>query len=318
MARPISEQELQLKKRARRRLVGAIVLVTAVAVVLPMVLDSEPKPVSSNVEINIPSPDSGDFKPKGTAPGPNSAAGGDTAEQNTEAASAPTDSPPATSAAPQAPAKPAVTESSSVIVPRMDGQGIPSLPSGERKQASSPQALAEAPKPPPAVSEQPTAAPAPEKSKPAPVTDKSKTTAAANDVKPQPTNENTNEQASATAKASAENPKPKGPTENAKAKAPTEHAKAAAPAESPRHAAEPAKAPGAYVVQVAALSDAAKAKQLQKQMSGVGVETYTEVVSTKTGDVTRVRAGPFATREAAEKARAQLKKAGLDGHVVPK
>jgi DedD protein len=168
------------------------------------------------------------------------------------------------------------------------------------------------------VSEQPTAAPAPEKSKAAPVTDKSKTTAAANDVKPQPTNENTNEQASATAKASAENPKPKGPTENAKAKAPTEHAKAAAPAESPRHAAEPAKAPGAYVVQVAALSDAAKAKQLQKQMSGVGVETYTEVVSTKTGDVTRVRAGPFATREAAEKARAQLKKAGLDGHVVPK
>jgi DedD protein len=318
MARPISEQELQLKKRARRRLVGAIVLVTAVAVVLPMVLDSEPKPVSSNVEINIPSPDSGDFKPKGAAPGPGSTARGETAEQNTEAASAPTDSPPATSAAPQAPAKPAVTESSSVIVPRMDGQGIPSLPSGERKQASSPQALAEAPKPPPAVSEQPTAAPAPEKSKPAPVTDKSKTTAAANDVKPQPTNENTNEQASATAKASAENPKPKGPTENAKAKAPTEHAKAAAPAESPRHAAEPAKAPGAYVVQVAALSDAAKAKQLQKQMSGVGVETYTEVVSTKTGDVTRVRAGPFATREAAEKARAQLKKAGLDGHVVPK
>ena len=318
MARPISEQELQLKKRARRRLVGAIVLVTAVAVVLPMVLDSEPKPVSSNVAINIPSPDSGDFKPKGAAPGPGSAARGETAEQNTEAASAPTDSPPATSAAPQAPAKPAVTESSSVIVPRMDGQGIPSLPSGERKQASSPQALAEAPKPPPAVSEQPTAAPAPEKSKAAPVTDKSKTTAAANDVKPQPTNENTNEQASATAKASAENPKPKGPTENAKAKAPTEHAKAAAPAESPRHAAEPAKATGAYVVQVAALSDAAKAKQLQKQMSGVGVETYTEVVSTKTGDVTRVRAGPFATREAAEKARAQLKKAGLDGHVVPK
>ena len=40
MARPISDEELQLKKRARRRLVGAIVLVTAVAVVLPMVLDS--------------------------------------------------------------------------------------------------------------------------------------------------------------------------------------------------------------------------------------------------------------------------------------
>jgi cell division septation protein DedD len=31
-----------------------------------------------------------------------------------------------------------------------------------------------------------------------------------------------------------------------------------------------------------------------------------------------VRAGPFATKEAAEKARTQLKKAGLDGKVVPK
>src|SRR3954469_16217247 len=64
MARPISDEELQLKKRARRRLVGAIVLVTAVAVILPMVLDSEPKPVSHNVDIQIPSPDSGEFKPK--------------------------------------------------------------------------------------------------------------------------------------------------------------------------------------------------------------------------------------------------------------
>ena len=69
MARPISDEELQLKKRARRRLVGAIVLVTAVAVVLPMVLDSEPRPVSQNVDIQIPSPDSGEFKPKGSAAG---------------------------------------------------------------------------------------------------------------------------------------------------------------------------------------------------------------------------------------------------------
>jgi DedD protein len=62
--RPISDEELQLKKRARRRLVGAIVLVTAVAVILPMVLDSEPRPVTQNVDIQIPSPDAGEFKPK--------------------------------------------------------------------------------------------------------------------------------------------------------------------------------------------------------------------------------------------------------------
>src|SRR5215207_6878148 len=68
MARAISDEELQLKKRARRRLVGAIVLVTAVAVILPMVLDSEPRPVNQNVDIQIPSPDSGEFKPKSAAP----------------------------------------------------------------------------------------------------------------------------------------------------------------------------------------------------------------------------------------------------------
>ena len=45
------------KKRARRRLVGAIALALAVAVGLPMVLDSEPKPLSSDIEIKIPSKD---------------------------------------------------------------------------------------------------------------------------------------------------------------------------------------------------------------------------------------------------------------------
>jgi len=59
MARNVSDEELQLKKRARRRLVGAIVLVTAVAVVLPMILESEPKPASQNITIQIPSPEAG-------------------------------------------------------------------------------------------------------------------------------------------------------------------------------------------------------------------------------------------------------------------
>ncbi len=43
------------KKRARRRLVGAIALALAVAVGLPMLLDSEPKPLSSDIDIRIPS-----------------------------------------------------------------------------------------------------------------------------------------------------------------------------------------------------------------------------------------------------------------------
>jgi DedD protein len=43
------------KQRARRRLVGAIALVIAAVVVLPMVLDSHPKPVTDDIAIDIPS-----------------------------------------------------------------------------------------------------------------------------------------------------------------------------------------------------------------------------------------------------------------------
>jgi len=56
MAKAVSSEELQFKKRARRRLVGAIALVLAVVVFLPMILDNEPKPVSENISINIPPP----------------------------------------------------------------------------------------------------------------------------------------------------------------------------------------------------------------------------------------------------------------------
>lgn len=45
------------KKRARRRLVGAIALALAVAIGLPMILDSEPKPLASDIDIRIPSKD---------------------------------------------------------------------------------------------------------------------------------------------------------------------------------------------------------------------------------------------------------------------
>jgi DedD protein len=69
---------------------------------------------------------------------------------------------------------------------------------------------------------------------------------------------------------------------------------------------------------VAALADAGKAKELEKRMASTGVTTYTEVITTQSGEVTRVRAGPYSTRDAAEKARVQLKKAGLEGKIVPR
>lgn len=58
------------KKRARRRLVGAIALVLAVVIGLPMVLDSEPKPLPDDVTIELPSKDKPAAPVRGTsAPG---------------------------------------------------------------------------------------------------------------------------------------------------------------------------------------------------------------------------------------------------------
>jgi len=50
-----------LKRRARRRLVGAIVLALAAAVILPLLLESDPKPLGDDVSIQIPPIDNGKF-----------------------------------------------------------------------------------------------------------------------------------------------------------------------------------------------------------------------------------------------------------------
>ena len=51
------DPQLPQKKRARRRLVGSITLVVAAIIVLPMIFESEPRPVSPNLLIDIPSKD---------------------------------------------------------------------------------------------------------------------------------------------------------------------------------------------------------------------------------------------------------------------
>ena len=204
MARAISDEELQLKRRARRRLIGAVVLVAALVVVLPMVLDTEPRPVSQNISVRIPSTDAEAFSPKGAA--------------------APESRAPESKAA----------------TPKAD----------LKASAAAPATAADEPRP-----EAPPAKPKPAK------------------------------------------------------------------AEKPKAAAKPAKpAPppggGRYVIQVVALADAEKAQRLQGQIAAAGIKSYTEIVKTVKGDVTRVRAGPFPTREAAEKAREQLKALGMNGNIT--
>ncbi len=50
-----------LRRRARRRLIGAIVLALAAAVVVPMLLESEPRPLGEDVTVRIPQVDDGRF-----------------------------------------------------------------------------------------------------------------------------------------------------------------------------------------------------------------------------------------------------------------
>jgi DedD protein len=263
MAISISDEELQLKKRARRRLIGAIALVTVVAVFLPMVLDHEPRPVSQDINIQIPSQNAGTFTSKivPVVPG-----GADSKAEPApvESAAAPATS-PASSPAPKLAGAPKKAESANAAAAQ------PLANDSEAAPAKAPVAV-------------PKTATAEAKAKP---------------VAPPPND------------TEAAPPKQAAPEAAAK---PAAEAKA-----KPEAKVKSAKADtGTFVVQVAALTDADKAKQMREQIAAEGVKAYTEVVPTAKGNVTRVRAGPFASRAAAEKARDRLKEMGLPGNVVPK
>ena len=104
-------------------------------------------------------------------------------------------------------------------------------------------------------------------------------------------------------------------TRAAKPEAPNAEATPAekAPAAKARAAAERARAEAAlanaqYVVPVGAYADPAT---VIGKLKAARLPYFTEEVATAKGTVTRVRAGPFASREAAEKAHKQLKGLGF-------
>lgn len=80
--------------------------------------------------------------------------------------------------------------------------------------------------------------------------------------------------------------------------------------------AAPAKLEG-FAVQVGAFRDEEKLKQARDKLAAAGIAHYTERRESPAGDLTRLRAGPFPTREGAEKALATIKSAALEGQVVP-
>jgi DedD protein len=107
----VQEPQLdELRRRARRRLIGAIVLALAAAVVVPMLLESDPKPLGEDVSVRIPPVDDGRFV---NQLGEKRGDGSRTGTPETTAAAPPPAPPPAAAPSPPAtpPATPPVTES---------------------------------------------------------------------------------------------------------------------------------------------------------------------------------------------------------------
>jgi DedD protein len=74
----------------------------------------------------------------------------------------------------------------------------------------------------------------------------------------------------------------------------------------------PGKAPaGRVVIQVGAFSDPAKVREVRSKLERAGVTTYTQVVERDGKSTTRIRVGPYESREEADKVAARIRKLDL-------
>ncbi len=96
---------------------------------------------------------------------------------------------------------------------------------------------------------------------------------------------------------------------------------AKAPEKAPEKAAAKAapeigRKPGQFVVQVIAVRDPAVARQMHDKARALKFPVYTEKIDVANGVVTRVRVGPYATKQQAEAARGKLAQAGFEAKVL--
>lgn len=73
----------ELRRRARRRLLGAIVLALGAAVIVPMLLENDPKPLGDDVSVKIPPEDNAKFVNRLSDKGAKPAVRGDAAKSET-------------------------------------------------------------------------------------------------------------------------------------------------------------------------------------------------------------------------------------------
>ncbi|MGC9163037.1 MAG: SPOR domain-containing protein [Thiomonas sp.] len=256
-----------LRARARRRLIGAVALVLLGVIVFPLVFDSKPKPVPSNIALDIPS------------------------QSKTPALSVPASAPMLTASAVAVPPPehtPVVRPASNpALATSQAASAAPQVGASQAAPAAAPPAAKPAVKP---EVPQPAAKPAAT----------SKTPAA-----PAQSREIT----SARQALAALEGKPVDQITMAQVEAALAHK-----AQSAQQDATPSNA--RYVVQAGAYADAHAAQVVRNKIEAAGLKTYTQVVDTPQGKRVRVRVGPFASREEAERALHKLQGLGLGGAVL--
>ncbi|MEC5207752.1 DedD protein [Vogesella perlucida] len=284
MALSTHDELLLLRKRARRRLVGAIVMVSLSTAVLWNVVDALPEQAMKPEAVDI----TGLQMASQPAAAPVVASAPVAASQPVTdlLATLPPEEPepasvPAVTAPAPAPNAPLVVPKPAPVAPVAPAVANPE-PKPEPKPAPKPE-----PKPEPKPAIKPESKPAP---KPEP--------------KP-PVKENK-------------------PREEKKAADPMAilegreaHAEPAKPAKERTEAeAKPAEGGKKFSIQLAALSDPQKVDALRSKLAASGVTARFSKVQTSKGEVTRVRVGPFKSREEADAAMRRLSKAGVTGIVV--
>jgi DedD protein len=289
--KPAADPMLPEKKRARRRLVGAIALALAAAVGLPMLLDSEPKPLAGDIAIQIPAKDKAAPLP---VPGEKPAAAGpvaaeDSVDKDEEVI-------PAASVTAKSDAKPAKAEPKSDIKPEhaADDAKLAERKLAERHEREKAEKTDKAEKA--------------EKDKAeARLAERHRADRERADHERAEKDRADKERAERLARTKAE--------EKARAVAILEGKQAEKDREKDKE--KPAEsASQRFVLQIAALSSPEKAAEVQARLREAGISSYTQKTTTPAGELIRVRVGPL-SREDAEKVRAKLGKLGMSGAMTP-
>ena len=71
-----------------------------------------------------------------------------------------------------------------------------------------------------------------------------------------------------------------------------------------------------FVVQIGAFNDEAKVREVRTKVEKEGIKTYTNIAQTKEGPRTRVRVGPFTSRDEADKVARKIKQLQLQPQVL--